>query len=69
MTAAATTADASVWQAFERIARANPAAAVLRVPARADRQWAPAGMALAYGEVLAGVERLRHRYEPDANHV
>ncbi len=55
-------ADASVWQAFERIARANPAAAFLRVPARADRQWAPAGMALAYGEVLSGVERLRRRY-------
>ncbi len=54
--------DLCVWQAFERIAQASPDAPFLRVPSHPEREWAPAGLMLTYGEVLSIAMRLRKHY-------
>lgn len=57
-----TVQDSSVHAAFVRIAAQYPDAPFLRLPARADREWAPAGFTLTYAEVRAQVGRLVEAY-------
>lgn len=53
----------SVYAAFRETAERHPGNSFLCVPSRADRDWAPAGLELSYGEALETVEALRARYE------
>lgn len=54
---------ASVYAAFRDSAERHPANSFLCVPARSDRDWAPAGQELSYGDVLQQVDTLKQRYE------
>lgn len=54
---------ASVFAAFSASAAQYPANSFLRVPARADRSWAPDGLEFSYGDVLQIVEELKQHYQ------
>lgn len=52
----------SVYAAFRRAATMHRDNGFLCIPARADRDWAPEGLELTYGAVLAIVDALKDRY-------
>jgi crotonobetaine/carnitine-CoA ligase len=53
---------ATVFDIYSEAAQAHPDALFLAVPARADRDWSPAGARYSYADVRARVDDLHTRY-------
>ena len=54
--------SSTVFEAFAATARAHADDPFLAIPARADRDWLPAGQEFSYGDIAAEVEAMRARY-------